>query len=1021
MKALRPLDVFFLRAPLLPVAVWARLGRSAGLEEKARIVREALEDPAVTAAILLASPALYARLSAIGEGEIPADVVESVARYVARMTTRTAPFGLFATVSLGRVGDETQLHIGPRASIRTHARLDHSALASIVEGLVRDLQVRERATFAVNPTLRVAGERATVVVSTTEGWNELGLEPDEAFTIVTATAHGTIASHVAALVEAGFDEQASIEFVHSLVDDGVLLPSFALSVLGDDPLQVLVRDLQGLQAGAAAVDRALDAARVVREQLSAAEQRLEASSIAGVGATLQSLLGRALDGPAVQVDAVRDSPSLMLGRDLAGRLARAADALSRVSGATEDSAFADLRRDFADRFGDAAVPLLQVFDDVDGIRFRDVPQIDTGVAYRMPGGRAEVERQWSARDAWLAERSFDVKDALVLDDRDVATLESFQKRPRSPVDKAALFRVLPGSFGLEAHLSVLFEGFLGVECFARYAGWDPALRRESEHLLRRQMEREPDVAFAELAFQPSARFVNIVQRPIMQRPWYLPLGARSTEGDPIELGDVFVILDDSGQFRLFSRRLGREVRPVGTVNYDFGTRRNTPLLRFLGQVARGGWPPVNGWRWGSVAYARPALPRVVYRNILLSPASWTLSASGLAARAGDLERYLADRGVPSEVTIAEADRHLPIDLRTIEARDRVKRELGHRGRLQLTELLFDSDREPLRSNDGAYVNEIVLPLERAPVEPRPSPPVRTSWMSRVSRLEQRLYPGAQWAFLKLYTSAPGLDHVVGPALVALLPRLPTCRWFFIRYADPELHIRLRFAVTGNDASGELRAAVESWVAALGAACRIRRACWDTYDREVARYGGDDVFERVESFFCDDSLFAHVSRVRSCTCAHLSPAIASAVASSCTLLDALGLGLQASIEEVLGPMHEMRLREAAATGGTRAFLTRFSRENAAMLRSIAAKGGHDEGCELRADQERWATAASRLGSDLAEAASRRVLSQPLSAIVQSILHMHANRVVIGHPRDEELPLYDCALRVLRQRAARARVD
>src|ERR1051326_9554625 len=123
---------FVLRTPLLPFNDFLSL--SEGLtchcgnqpamhdqryEADRKMIRTRLQSlvqrPEVQEAIWLASPDLMESLSrwwSDPESEKGQRLEMAVYRYVARMTSRSTPFGLFAGCSVGRIGEGTRLEIG---------------------------------------------------------------------------------------------------------------------------------------------------------------------------------------------------------------------------------------------------------------------------------------------------------------------------------------------------------------------------------------------------------------------------------------------------------------------------------------------------------------------------------------------------------------------------------------------------------------------------------------------------------------------------------------------------------------------------------------------------------------------------------------------------------------------------------------------------------------------------------------------------------------------------------------------
>lgn len=65
---------------------------------------------------------------------------------------------------------------------------------------------------------------------------------------------------------------------------------------------------------------------------------------------------------------------------------------------------------------------------------------------------------------------------------------------------------------------------------------------------------------------------------------------------------------------------------------------------------------------------------------------------------------------------------------------------------------------------------------------------------------QRIYTiGSEWAYFKIYTGANMADDILVKELAQLvglyLKNKVIDHWFFIRYADPDTHIRVRFHLT----------------------------------------------------------------------------------------------------------------------------------------------------------------------------------------------------------------------------------
>ena len=79
-------------------------------------------------------------------------------------------------------------------------------------------------------------------------------------------------------------------------------------------------------------------------------------------------------------------------------------------------------------------------------------------------------------------------------------------------------------------------------------------------------------------------------------------------------------------------------------------------------------------------------------------------------------------------------------------------------------------------------------VRRAGAAPRPAP-------APPPAVRRRFPPGSEWLYAKLYTGAATADRVlrdvVGPVTRSALRAGAVDGWFFIRYGDPDWHLRWR--------------------------------------------------------------------------------------------------------------------------------------------------------------------------------------------------------------------------------------
>jgi len=121
---------------------------------------------------------------------------------------------------------------------------------------------------------------------------------------------------------------------------------------------------------------------------------------------------------------------------------------------------------------------------------------------------------------------------------------------------------------------------------------------------------------------------------------------------------------------------------------------------------------------------------------------------------------------------------------------------------------------------------------------------------------QRIFiTGDKWLYYKIYSGQKTADmiltEIINPVCKQLMLDGFITKWFFIRYADPKYHIRLRLYLNRNDNIGKVIDAVFQYCKPYIESRQIYKIQTDTYRRELERYGTNSI-ELTESLFYYDS-------------------------------------------------------------------------------------------------------------------------------------------------------------------------
>lgn len=840
---------FVLRAPLLPQPPW--LERPPGAERLASF-RQLVEDPVLREALYVASPDLHSALELWRHDPNhphTKNVPEALYRYLSRMGSRPTPFGLFSACSTGQVGPQTLLD--PGQEFRRHTRLDMGYLSNLCE--VLEPELRPKLLYSPNSTIvqtaaqyRYAEGRQDPV-SRTRHNDQVSLQRTDAIDAVLAAAPARPAA-LAAVVQQLYpdiSEEEALDFVGGLIDAQVLVSPLAPAVTGEDPLRELIGQLQPLLPDLA---EQLEQVRLGMEALDAGGLGQPPAAYDALTTLLQKLPATPDPKRLYHVDLYRTG-ALALGTGVVEQLWAGVELLYRIS-PPQRSDLEKLAKDFDQRWGEAEVPLALVMDEELGLGFGAARSADPSPLLQELsfGNPPEADSAFTAQHRWMLRRLLETstEGTWELSDEDVAALTVPGKAPLPESLYVMATLAAPDAATLdrgegEIHLHSA-EGPDGTRLFGRFCLGDARLHAEVQAHMRQQEQAQGDRIVAEVVHLPAGRMGNVIARPRLRTyeiP-YLGRGEAPVE-EQVPLSDLW-LSQRGGRLILRSRRLNREVVPAlcSAHNYAAG---DLPVYRFLATLGVQGSTHFVGFQWGPLGSA-PYLPRVRRGRLILSLARWRVQKKEVEIlRKGgtEAEKLRSRLRLPRHVRLAEGDNLLWLDLDCPLARE----ALTGKESAVFMEIYPGKEELCVQSAAGGHRHELLVPFlrpgTRPPVAAPPPPP-------------QLHLPGSDWLYLKIYTGAQTAERILAEQILPLVQETDGLKcWFFIRYADPDFHLRLRLAGEPPLLAAllnQLQAALSPW-AEDG---RIAKIVADSYLPEQDRYGDGVLLGLTESLFQADSVF-----------------------------------------------------------------------------------------------------------------------------------------------------------------------
>ncbi len=1023
-------------------------------------VRQITLRPDFQDALWLASNSFYSQLHCLeGNASIAKRerVERTLYRYFARMTSRPTPFGLFAGCSTGRFAEKTHLVLEPQTEYRTRSRLDMEHLWNMSHALARDSTYTERLPVAPNNTMYVVGKcyhyfRATAGA---KGITYLlaSVESTEYLSFVLNAASSTkcTAPELARSIVEQYQDVDLVEareYITGLITEQILLPLVLPTVSGDNPLNAVIDHLSTYAADPEIVNRL----RKVRVECSEVDAQSGSSRVPlyrGIAEAAASLPGDHNRDHLIQVDLLKPASQCTLAPDALDELWPALELLQCIHRtSTTSTTLSHFAAAYKERYEDQELPLAEVLDDDCGIGFEhtDTPSahleslLDDFVAGNTDSA-SPIE--WSRWDTLMLQRlqaAWSAGDPeIALDTSEIAEFMSSEQAPLPPAFSVRIAISAHPSDRIMERPLIFLEGAIGASAsplLGRFCDADPLLLlRLRNHIALEEKTDDSEAIFAEIVHMPEGRMGNVICRPHL-RDYEIPI--LSTSSLPperqIPLSDLLVSIQ-GGRIRLRSRRLGGEVLPRLSSAHNFGSSRNLKVYKFL-CVLQMQNTIVPNWDWG-VLRASLYLPRVTLGRVVLARAQWRMPSGVVSelSHATGVERFRltklwqAKARVPRFVYLTEFDNELLIDFDNPLSIDTLVEYVKAKTNIVLTEPFPSFDNIPVRGPEGRFVHELIIPIVRRTHASKgagyallPCVEVRECRTTGVHR-EGDLYepqcirtfvPGSEWLYLKFYASLGQLDwllqYLIEPIATDVIRAGFASKWFFLRYADPEPHLRVRFQGHSRTLLGNVLPLLNESATQAILEKRMWRMAVDQYQRETERYGGAVGILASEEIFFHDS----VAVVSALGHLHDYDSRARWQAAFCganILLEDFGMTLSDKIRFTTAIRDKIR-RDKNGRSYTDRLSSRAYREHSLELVPLISGSTSDASAFPSAVFDVFKGRSHHIrhavGTLYEEAACGRLMAD-MSPLIESIIHMHINRLLCSYQPQQEKVIYNLLLR------------
>jgi len=992
------LGFFTLRAPLLPIEQYLALAsRPVGVDEVEALFSKHSQ---IARAIVLGNPALFEAFERAKISLKDIDkVVSKILRLLIRMSSRPTPFGMYAGISVGSWSNHSDLVIASEPA-STATRLDSEFAAKLA--LSMEQKYLKSLLLFANPAVSIRRNRV-YLLEKAPTLNELDVDglsiqatPEIVDVLKLAHEPAPYSRLAEVLGATGMTEEDAHGILSQLVETTFLLTNLRASAVeaAAPSMMSALSDIAecgeksllfNMAKNSALIDKSIDTIDTSKLNTMVREGGDVVSTAAGMG---------------LQTDTALSTAGGTLNKAVATAVSRMVELLIKL-GCVESGALhiADYRDRFLAKYDHREAPCLELLNQDVGL---GLPNSADGQRQAPIDAKKQRVMNGLVHKA-IRNHQFEI----VLDD---AVIESLSDKPPSR-DK------LPSS--LDAFVTILASSladldagrFVIASCrpvagagrnLGRFADLAPLpVPSALAECDKAEQAVEPDAVIAEVCSIPRTLRVANVRSARHARGFEIPVHSGSKASNAIGLDDLLVGVEN-GRFYVRSLKLGCRVRT--SVTNLMNAKFDTAIARFLGDVSKDGILEIVPFSWGAASQS-VFLPRLRYDKFIISPARWHLSSADIPIEPGlpaeKFSHWLAawrtEWFVPRYVYLTQGDNRLLLDLDNSQHRDELRLELSavkQHELIQLEEAFCQPEQLWLQGEDGHFVSELVVPLIKGPSATNSSESaVNYAFDPQSISIATRIKPPGQiWVFAKFYCGQNLADDLISGPLLDLSESIAADRLsrlsFFMRYGDPDSHVRQRFLVKDSQAADEVYRRICQLGSNLIAEELCTRLTFDTYDREIERYGGPEAIDSAECLFAADSeAVAKLIKLDAAGQWQYSR-IVTAAATSDRMLTSLGLDPAARVDWYRN--NDIARNESGAD-------YRLHKDELMALFVTDKNAPHQP---LDAILAEWKSSLSSVGAKYNSLNASASLSRDLLWIYRSFVHMHCNRLGLNNQQEAQ---------------------
>lgn len=985
-------------------------------------------------ACFLASPSLINGLNKKSkEVDASTDLSLKLAfkKYQTRMQTRCTPYGLFAANTVINWAKESTIKLSNPNCFNRTTKLDMQYWGALIKEISVLPEIKQVLKYCPNTSLYPLADKLRYVEYTYKDkirkYHIASIDNSTYLNtlLVQATGGATFDTLVNGLIKEGVENNDAVGFINDVIEAQVLISELEPTTTGNEYMEFVLGKLLELNKAKKCnvLTRLTSTLELVQKKLIALDNNKinDITAYTDIENQLQALNIPIEEGKLFQVDMFKKPLVGTINNSYQKNLLKVISFLGKIPLQKNKTVLDGFRERFYKKYENKELLLLEALDNETGVGYLqsngdNTPLVDD---IYLPAQEEDNKIAWGQWMEFLQNKVetclVNNKSTLELTDKQLEQLNLAESNtPKLPDTLAVMFSHIDDNT-LQLHS---IGGSSAGNLLGRFANASDKINDILQTITKAESELNPNAILAEIVHLPESRTGNILHRPQL-REYEIPYLAQSSlpKKNQIAVSDLVISVHNDRVF-LRSKKHNKEVLPrlTNAHNYSFNA---LPVYQFLCDMQTQDNAGGLYFSWGALEGMYSFLPRVVYQNIILAPATWQLKKKAFEhllkvkddALLKETDVFRNKHNMPQSIAIADGDNELMIDLEDFWSVKMMLDTIKNRKAVKLIEFLFDPETAIVRDVEGnPYTNQFIAFLIKEKPEEQKSVPMETKDYKITNIKVQRSFSlGSEWLYYKIYcgykTADRVLSEIIKPLTEQLLEQNQISQWFFIRYADPDPHIRVRFKLNDTKHVGNVINQFSKQIAQFEQWGLVWKIQTDTYKRELERYGNNSIVLAEQLFYYDSVATANmidliegdageIIRWKYC------------IRAIDELLTGFGYSLTAK-RDLLESLKTGFAQEFNMNRDLKKQIDKKFRDNRTAIEEVLdrTKDATSELLPLFKILEHKNTQENPVIASLLKLEKNNELMLPINKLLSSFIHMLVNRLFKSKQRVHELVVYD----------------